>query len=61
MPVILTPEHETLWLEPAYSERALLAELLIPYEDGKLEIYQVSGDVNSPWNNDRHLVDAVSE
>jgi putative SOS response-associated peptidase YedK len=59
MPVILTPEHEALWLKSAYSERGQLAEPLAPYEDGGLEIYKVSEDVNSPRHNDKHLVEAV--
>jgi putative SOS response-associated peptidase YedK len=61
MPVILRPEQEALWLDRRISEREPLAELLVPYGDGKLEIYRVSGDVNSPRNNDKHLVEAVSE
>jgi putative SOS response-associated peptidase YedK len=61
MPVILAPAHEARWLEPAYSEREQLADLLVPYEDGKLVIYKVSEAVNSIRNNDRHLVEAVAE
>lgn len=61
MPVILRPEQETPWLEPANSEREQLASLLVPYADGMLEMYTVSDDVNSPRNNDRHLVKAVGE
>ena len=56
MPVILTPEQETFWLEPAYSEPGQLAGLLVPYE-GELEMYGVSEDVNNPRNNDTHLID----
>ena len=61
MPVILSPEHEARWLDLQYSEREQLAGLLVPYEDGMLEMYTVSEDVNSPRNNDRHLVEAVRE
>jgi putative SOS response-associated peptidase YedK len=57
MPVILLPEQEALWLEPAYSEQEQLADLLVPYEDGKLEMYRVSADVNSTRNNDEHLIE----
>ena len=57
MPVILLPEQEALWLEPAYSEQEQLADLLVPYEDGKLEMYRVSTDVNSTRNNDEHLIE----
>ena len=61
MPVILTPEHETRWLDLQYREREQLADLLVPYEDGMLEMYAVSEDVNSPRHNDKHLVEAVGK
>ena len=57
MPVILKPEQEKLWLEPAYSE-PIIEKLLVPYEDGKLELVRVSEDVNSSRNNDKHLIEA---
>lgn len=60
MPVILRPDQEDVWLDPANSQPALLAELLRPFEDGKLEIHKVSKDVNSPRNNDKHLVETVA-
>lgn len=60
MPVILRPEQETLWLNPEYSEEKQLADLLVPYPDGMLEIYRVSDDVGSPRNNDKHLVEPVA-
>ncbi len=61
MPVMLTPEQETRWLDLQYRERKQLADLLVPYEDGMLEMYAVSEDLNSPRHNDKHLVEAVSE
>lgn len=60
MPVIIRPEQETSWLDRRNSERERLAAFLVPY-DGKLAIYRVSGDVNSPRNNDRHLINEASE
>ncbi|HJT58330.1 MAG TPA: SOS response-associated peptidase [Ktedonobacteraceae bacterium] len=60
MPVILHPDQEATWLDPQYSEQAQLASLLIPYEDGMLDMYRVSDDVNSPRHNDKHLVEAVA-
>jgi putative SOS response-associated peptidase YedK len=60
MPVILHPDQEALWLDPQYSERSQLADLLFPYEDNGLEIYKVSEDVNSTRNNNPHLVEAVA-
>ncbi len=60
MPVILTPDSEELWLDAANQDQDLLADLLVPYRDGKLDAYQVSAEVNSPRNNYRSLVQAVS-
>jgi putative SOS response-associated peptidase YedK len=61
MPVILMPEQETRWLDLQYREREQLADLLVPYEDGMLEMYPVSEDVNSTHHNDKHLVEAVGK
>jgi putative SOS response-associated peptidase YedK len=60
MPVMLHPEQETPWLNPEYSEEKQLADLLVPYPDGMLEIYRVSDDVSSLRHNDKHLVEAVA-
>jgi len=59
MPVILMPQQESLWLESDTSDQVQLAELLGPYPDHMLDIYRVSEDVNSPRNNDKHLVEAT--
>jgi putative SOS response-associated peptidase YedK len=60
MPVILDRQEEALWLDSAHNDPGFLAELLEPYKNGGLEIYQVSADVNSPRNNDAHLLQAVT-
>lgn len=59
MPVILHPDQESTWLSRRIDEREIIESFLKPYEDGKLEIYKVSDDVNSPRNNDSHLVQAA--
>jgi putative SOS response-associated peptidase YedK len=59
MPVILLPDQETVWLGAEAGDQTTLAGLLGPYPDQMLNIYKVSEDVNSPRNNNRHLVDAV--
>lgn len=61
MPVILHPEQEATWLDRHIDEREVLEPFLEPYKDGGLELYRVSDEVNSPRNNDRHLVNAVQE
>lgn len=58
MPVILRPEDEQKWIssEPAGSEQL---SLLQPYESEKMTAYQVSQEVNSPRNNNKHLIQRV--
>ena len=60
MPVMLHPDQETVWLDPANQDKTLLADLLAPYPNGQLDIYRVSPDVNSPRVNDPHLIEAAS-
>jgi putative SOS response-associated peptidase YedK len=61
MPVILHPEDESSWLEPSRVTRDSVEPLLRPYEDNGLDVYKVSEDVNTPRNNDEHLIYALSE
>ena len=61
MPVILRPGQEASWLDRRNSERERLAAFLVPYDDGKLEIYRVSKEVNSSRSNDHHLVEPIDE
>ena len=56
MPVILHPEDEPQWLEPSRVTRSDIEPLLRPFEDGGLELYEVSSDVNVPQNNDAKLI-----
>jgi len=56
MPVILHPDDWDTWLSPSLDDRGVLETLLRPYEDGKLEMYEVSSDVNAVKNNDNYLV-----
>ena len=61
MPVILHQEDESSWLEPSKVTRDDIEPLLRPYEDDGLEMFEVSEDVNSPRNNDEHLIYALSQ
>jgi putative SOS response-associated peptidase YedK len=56
MPVILKPSDETQWLEPSLKSKEAISTFLNSCEDDKLDLYMVSPDVNSPRNNDKHLV-----
>ena len=54
MPVILHEEEYDAWLTPDDS-RATIEPLLRPYQDGGLDIYEVSKDVNNVQNNHGQL------
>jgi putative SOS response-associated peptidase YedK len=56
MPVILHPEDEPKWLESSRVEQEDLEPFLHPYEDGGLEMFEVSRDVNVARNNDEKLI-----
>jgi len=56
MPVILHPEEEAAWLDPAKDSRADIEPFLHPYEDQGLEMFPVSTDVNVVRNNDAKLI-----
>lgn len=56
MPVILEPEAEQIWMNPVIEDTAALQDLLKPYPDDQLEMYEVSTKVNSPKNNSPDLI-----
>lgn len=62
MPVVLTEEAASAWLDPAASP-AELKSLMVAYEAEDLEIHEVSRYVNDPTNDSaeciRRLEDAV--
>ena len=64
MPVVLTEESATAWLDPAAS-MAELASLMVGYDADDLEMYEVSRYVNDPVNDSaeciRRIEDAVLE
>ncbi len=51
MPVMLLPEHEAKWLDPATKDPAALTPLLKPYPAEMMDGYCVSRAVNSPVND----------
>lgn len=59
MPVILKPEDEKIWLDTSIQDINQLKSLLVPYEEGVLEAYEVSEAVNSPRNNSLELIQRV--
>lgn len=61
MPVILSPEQESAWLDPANQTHETIEPLLHPYPDGHIAMHPVSTDVNTPKNNDRNLIYPIGE
>lgn len=51
MPVIIPEDKRELWLDPDVQEKEILLSLLGPYPSEKMELYEVSSEVNSPSNN----------
>ncbi len=59
MPVILRPEDEAFWLDPAVSDPRDLLPLLAPYPADLMETYPVSRRVNVPTVDDAALIAAA--
>ncbi len=60
MPAILLPEQEKLWLDPEISGRDAV-QMVIDYPPDQMEAYRVSTKVNSVRENEKSLIDAISE
>lgn len=59
MPVILHKEDEEKWLKEDLSEDEIQEMLWTP-EDGYLKMYEVSKDVGNVRNNDKHLLEPIT-
>jgi putative SOS response-associated peptidase YedK len=59
MPVILTPEDESVWLNPNTEDLTHLNQLLKPLPEDLMEAYEVSQFVNSPKNNSPNLIQPI--
>lgn len=60
MPVILSKEDETSWLEPSRVKREDIEPFLHPLEDNGLEIYEVSRDVSDWAFDDERRIAALN-
>ncbi|MET0980081.1 MAG: SOS response-associated peptidase [Candidatus Saccharimonadales bacterium] len=60
MPVILQPGDEALWLDPTVDDD-LLTHLMEPYPDDRLNITEVSRDVNAIKSDDAHLITPIHD
>ncbi|MBU0515982.1 MAG: SOS response-associated peptidase [Proteobacteria bacterium] len=56
MPVILRPEAEATWLDPAQGDPARLLPLLRPLATEEMDAYRVSILVNSPANDSPEVI-----
>jgi len=59
MPVMLTRDHEELWLNPDETEPERLLPLLAPYPAGDMEAHPVSRLVNSPATDAPQLIEVA--
>lgn len=59
MPMILSPEHWAIWLDPDLDDPALLQSLLVPAPDDLLEAWPVSLAVNDVHRHDAALVERI--
>ncbi|MGE8203424.1 SOS response-associated peptidase [Heyndrickxia sp. NPDC080065] len=59
MPVILTKESESAWLDRSIQEEEFLKSLLVPYDSDEMEAYTISALVNSPKNEGIELIKSI--
>lgn len=56
MPVIIRPDDEALWLDPAVTDRVVLQNLLVPYPAAEMDAYPVSTLVNHSASEGEDLI-----
>ncbi len=61
MPVILQRDQEDLWLDRDVREPDVLREVLIPYNPGAMEAYEVSTLVNSNSNDGPEVIARIGK
>jgi putative SOS response-associated peptidase YedK len=61
MPVILRPEHYSLWLDTPTSASGRLADILLPYDAGAMKRFPVGEWVNDPANETPDCVIETAE
>jgi putative SOS response-associated peptidase YedK len=60
MPVILTPDHFELWLDPEIQDKERLKSLLQPLQEVEIRGHPVSTEINNPKNNRADLIKDIS-
>lgn len=61
MPVILPPQHYSLWLDHRKFDRQQLLAALVPCSDDLLSAYPVSREVNTASRDDPACIDPVAD
>ena len=59
MPVILDEEGGNLWLSDT-QDVPLLKSVLRPYDDARMQAWEISKDVNSPTHNHPGILEAIN-
>jgi putative SOS response-associated peptidase YedK len=60
MPVILTSEGESQWLDSSVDSASILYNIMRPYPDGELQISAVGSDINSVKIDNPRLITPLS-
>lgn len=60
MPVILRKDDFHMWLDPNYHKVKELKSLLVPFDEGLMEAYEVSILVNSPTNDVKECLEPIN-
>jgi putative SOS response-associated peptidase YedK len=58
MPLVVHPRNYAAWIDPSTEEPA---DLLEPFDDGRMEAYPVSTQVNDPKNDSPALLQPLGE
>ena len=61
MPVILSKEQQSIWLDRSIRNHQTLKSLFVPYDEDEMMAYEVSDNVNSPKNNSKELIMGISK
>jgi len=60
MPVILRPQDEDTWLDPAHEDMRFLQSLLVPYDAEMMRAYPVSSMVGNPRHDSPACVEEIT-
>lgn len=59
MPVVLTEEQESVWLDPAIQDTERIQSCMTVVDGERMTAYPVSTDVNSPKNQGAALIEPL--